>query len=722
MGDDDDIREGTASTKIGRDRTFEVCHLNEENEIEECEIIECADLPLLVGSEQAARIMSDPTAQDVFFKLPRSDWRGQGQGETQLSKALNRVSGDDSLGNGTVFTLADWQMCLEDDTCEVPDDVLLRALGPDKLKVLKRRELQELQELPEEADVEGSVPQPAATVGALSGSADQAPPQLSDDEQREAAERAINQASRFHVHFGAGRLGMGLVVPAISASGIAFAVVQRPKPKWQRLFEKGQALREVAAGSVGMGANGLDISSNDEVVVHNVRLVADAANTEYMPPKSLVFGADSGSLGGVVGRGTSFSCSLGAAMAKVLVPLLSELPEVPREEQPILFCCENDHAAVMKLKAELASRVFVVDCMVDRVCTGREISEDGVHVQAEPWRGSIVVLEPSLSQGRDGAVRVPFCSKVATVPASEAEAEYLSERKLSLVNGMHTVLAFMTLGQQYEQPRPGEEREYILCKYDRMTRRDQRMCEAWRAARAAQLVHKYTSDSLATWHGELDAPLTREECWDVLLDFADYTLLERFAKVDDVVSRVLGGGVANRWLTRLRPTDTWMQERSRRAETAKAVLHAVKQADDEGGESESDESDETRQLLLYALRRDRERAIARGGGIDGPAAIEDHIETAEEAEEVVAAMLSELTLNSRTFCRKEMEITHKRLVKEQRKAGGKRFAPRVQEALGKAFDVEQARLAESVEMQRAGAPMSVWSGVSFDEEPAPAGP
>ena len=42
--------------------------------------------------------------------------------------------------------------------------------------------------------------------------------------------------ARFHLHFGAGRLGMGLVVPAISASGIPFGVVQRPKPRWVEMF------------------------------------------------------------------------------------------------------------------------------------------------------------------------------------------------------------------------------------------------------------------------------------------------------------------------------------------------------------------------------------------------------------------------------------------------------------------------------------------------------
>jgi hypothetical protein len=36
------------------------------------------------------------------------------------------------------------------------------------------------------------------------------------------------------------------------------------------------------------------------------------------------------------------------------------------------------------------------------------------------------------------------------------------------------------------------------------------------------------------------------QAWDVLLDFADYVLSGRFSQIDDIVSRVLGGGVANR--------------------------------------------------------------------------------------------------------------------------------------------------------------------------------
>ena len=53
-------------------------------------------------------------------------------------------------------------------------------------------------------------------------------------------------------------------------------------------------------------------------------------------------------------------------MSGVLLPLLSRLPEVEPDAQPHLFCCENDHDAVMKLKAALNGRVFVIDC--ERAC------------------------------------------------------------------------------------------------------------------------------------------------------------------------------------------------------------------------------------------------------------------------------------------------------------------------------------------------------------------
>lgn len=41
--------------------------------------------------------------------------------------------------------------------------------------------------------------------------------------------------ARLHVHFGAGRLGLGLVLPAVAASGAPFCVVQRPSSAFEPL-------------------------------------------------------------------------------------------------------------------------------------------------------------------------------------------------------------------------------------------------------------------------------------------------------------------------------------------------------------------------------------------------------------------------------------------------------------------------------------------------------
>jgi hypothetical protein len=43
------------------------------------------------------------------------------------------------------------------------------------------------------------------------------------------------ESQSFHVHFGAGRLGLGLVLPALQQSTVPFAILQRPSREWAEL-------------------------------------------------------------------------------------------------------------------------------------------------------------------------------------------------------------------------------------------------------------------------------------------------------------------------------------------------------------------------------------------------------------------------------------------------------------------------------------------------------
>ena len=173
-----------------------------------------------------------------------------------------------------------------------------------------------------------------------------------------------------------------------------------------------------------------------------------------------------------------------------------------------------------------------------------------------------------------GLARAPFAN--ATLPGSAAEAAFLAKRKASLVNGMHTVLSFLTLNAR--GPRGGA----TLLKYPQMRRSDQRLVEAWRTVRVAELLEEFGARDVTTW---LSAD-SEEDAWRRLLDFADEVLVARFSRVDDRVRRVLGGGVEDRFETRLEPVSEWV------------LKHGLSQ----------------RRFFLFAAKRDRERARARRRG------------------------------------------------------------------------------------------------------------
>ncbi|KAH8071822.1 hypothetical protein JL720_11323 [Aureococcus anophagefferens] len=290
----------------------------------------------------------------------------------------------------------------------------------------------------------------------------------------------LAQADAFHVHYGAGKLGLGLVVPAVAAAGTPLAVVQRPSEKWAAL-----------EGPFDLRVNG------DAVAV-----ASPASRARRVPAGGVVRPRRRpGAPRALAGRATSFSCSLGGAMADEMAAALGSLPV--RDDPPVLYCAENDHDAVAALRETLAGRARVVDCVVDRVCTA---------------------------------------------PTAE-HAAFLSKRKASLVNGMHTVLSFLTLQEV------GPDGDATLLKYSDMRRSNQRLVEAWRTVRVAELLEEFGADRVNAWGPGPGPPV---QAWCALLDFADEVLVERFSKVDDRVKRVLGGGVEDRFETRLMPAGDWV--------------------------------------------------------------------------------------------------------------------------------------------------------------------
>jgi hypothetical protein len=103
----------------------------------------------------------------------------------------------------------------------------------------------------------------------------------------------------FHLHIGAGRLGLGLVVPAVCRSGTPIGILQRPSGAWAPLMESGT----------------LDVVINKAAVSKGMRVVHDLTELpvdfDESQPDLFVLSEDPILLSNLVGYATSFSMSLG---------------------------------------------------------------------------------------------------------------------------------------------------------------------------------------------------------------------------------------------------------------------------------------------------------------------------------------------------------------------------------------------------------------------------
>ncbi|KAG5175263.1 mannitol 1-phosphate dehydrogenase [Tribonema minus] len=340
-------------------------------------------------------------------------------------------------------------------------------------------------------------------------------------------------ASKYHVHLGAGRLGLGLVIPALSRGAAPFAILQRPSGAWKALTASG-------ADATRIRVNG------DETVIEFALLVNGSRPEAALGGALPVFAVtdDPVILAALIARATSYSTSLGPGLADTVLPLLGGLPaDAAAEQRPALYACENDHAAVHSLAQELEGRVDVVDCMVDRICTERTISAEFVGIGTEPHPGEVVVITPPKT-----APLPPLGGDNIRWPKIAAEAEYWCQRKLLMVNGMHTCLAFMTLCKHEPGGLSGDGwKEHTLNTMATADEAERRRMWVWAVARCLFIAWEHEPEVIASAHG---AEGHAEVC-AALLSYARATL-GRFSTVQDKVGRVLGGGVANRWNGRLK--------------------------------------------------------------------------------------------------------------------------------------------------------------------------
>jgi hypothetical protein len=376
---------------------------------------------------------------------------------------------------------------------------------------------------------------------------------------KESLERKdLSDVAGVHVHAGAGRLGLGLVLPAIVSSGRPYAVVQRPSAAWSDAMQ---------AGKVQMKLNGTLLA--ELLVVRNLRELEEAFAAEQKA--MLVLSENQDVLCALVARTTSYSCAIGGKdLVGALAPITKAINHLAKESsgtfavdagKPVvpLYACENDHEAVEGLAVQMEGLIEVVPVLVDRVCTGREMCKDGsVDVATEEYQGELVLTPPAnLDHPRPP---LPFKGDNVRVPLTPEGAAFLHRKKILSVNGTHTTIAFLTLiaGEIGTVGPPKGDHE--LLSYEIEAAAEGRAATAdpvgravwvWIVARQLMLLYEFdetvVKQSLGITSSGSDSDM---DLIDVLLGSAKIAAA-RLSNGGDMTSRVLGGGVENRWRTRL---------------------------------------------------------------------------------------------------------------------------------------------------------------------------
>lgn len=185
-------------------------------------------------------------------------------------------------------------------------------------------------------------------------------------------------------------------------------------------------------------------------------------------------------------------------------------------------------------------------CMIDRVCTKRMIQHNYIHVLTEEWKGQIVVYTTKENN------KVPFQGNKVIFTDNIHFAEFLLYKKLSLVNGLHTIIAFFTLIQELKDNNfnksliklPGN---YPLSRFSSLDIKDKKIILSWIILKCYILYHKYSIKLL-----KLYFKTDKANC--IIYNLVEYAFcsIDRFENTTDTTKRVLNAGVSKRFETRIK--------------------------------------------------------------------------------------------------------------------------------------------------------------------------
>jgi hypothetical protein len=329
------------------------------------------------------------------------------------------------------------------------------------------------------------------------------------------------------LHFGAGRFGMGLVIPLLNSLETNLAIISRPDSEfWSEAKNKfgiGKPLEIIRENGLGS----YEIAIFDDEYLKQPNSCEKVIKIWHEGKTVLLLTDDDAVIKKFIN-----SCFFitTAVTAEGLRDYLSrKLQVIDSDEPKPIFPFENNRNEINKLKKVLVKTNYAVNFVTaDKICSQRDISEEGVMVNCEDY-------EKVWIHANDYEISNLFDkSAVITTRASEFEEDIDNARKSYLVDGIHTILAIYAVAEFLrEGTNKLNDVPFIhhLCKDEKIKENLKTFC----TLQAIRIVIEKDDKHLYSYFNTGDI----NEIFQKILNFGDETI-ERFARTPDTAARILG--------------------------------------------------------------------------------------------------------------------------------------------------------------------------------------
>jgi len=223
-------------------------------------------------------------------------------------------------------------------------------------------------------------------------------------------------------HFGVGRLGLGLVVPKLSALGIPCTLLNRADTRAALLGPAAALTRNSTLQSTDEYCICYDRPTGKPTAHERVKFARfiDYTPGQCSPPP-------------VAGQTNTVlvSCSLANVAAyNDIWAFVGALEKNPAIERIYVFLCENsiDKQSFGDSISHL-TKTTLIDTIVDRMCSVQRVYDGRVFVHTEPYEYFVVESNPDLDTLLQGRISVT------------ADIRYERMKKLFVYNGSHALVA-----------------------------------------------------------------------------------------------------------------------------------------------------------------------------------------------------------------------------------------------------------------------------------------